>query len=148
MQSRKELLINWSVPNFVTICIEESSNGELAGKFYHRYSKEPVTFEHFMGMVKKLEELYDEINYPQSTAHKRSFLKTEKSAVAEKRERTALWESRTFGELRGSLATFYVLVKSRANATWQGEVVWVEKGISKKFRSVMELMILMDNALK
>lgn len=148
MQSSKELHINWSVPNFVTICIEECKNGEFAGKLYHKYDKKPVGFAHFMEMVKWMEQLYDSIDYPQATCHKRSFLKEVKAEPEKKAERPVVWESQEFGGHRGALATFYVMVKGRANATWQGEVIWVEKEISKKFRSVMELMILMDNALK
>jgi len=148
MHSKKQLLINWSVPNFVNVCVDKCENGEMSGRLYHKYQKEPNTFGHFMDMVKELEKLYDAIDYPQATSYKRSFLKEAKTVAVKKEDLVAVWESRTLGELKGELATFYVLVKGRANATWQGEVIWVEKGISKKFRSVMELMILMDNALK
>lgn len=148
MQSSKVLHINWAMPNFVNVCIEECENGEFLGKFYHKYDKNPVRFNHFMEMVKQMEQLYDTIDYPQATFHKRSFFKERNAVVEKKADMPAVWESQELGEERGALATFYVLVNGRANATWQGEVVWIEKGISKKFRSVMELMILMDNALK
>ena len=148
MQGNDKIVVNWAVPNFVNVCVDEHKNGELAGRFYHRYDKKPVRFEHFMDMVKKLEQVYDAIDYPQATSHKRSFIKEEKRPAEKKIIPPVLWESREFAEERGVKATFYILVKGRGNATWQGEVVWVERGISKKFRSVMELMILMDNALK
>ena len=37
MQSSKVLHINWAMPNFVNVCIEECENGEFLGKFYHKY---------------------------------------------------------------------------------------------------------------
>ena len=43
--------------------------------------------------------------------------------------------------------TFIVNIKFRENATWQGEVVWVDKKQKKCFRSALELMKLMDSAL-
>ena len=148
MQDSNMLQINWSIPNFVNVCIDGVVNGEFSGRFFHKYSREPVHFEHFMGMIKQMELLYDAIGYPQTTSHKRSFLKEEKCVAEKKAEFPVVWDNDELGSQAGTMATFYVLVKGRTNATWQGEVIWVEKGIAKKFRSMMELMILMDNALK
>ena len=47
----------------------------------------------------------------------------------------------------GDLATFVVHVKYRQHSTWQGEVVWTEKGKKKSFRSALELLKLIDGAL-
>ncbi|MBS5083473.1 MAG: hypothetical protein KH031_25350 [Clostridiales bacterium] len=47
----------------------------------------------------------------------------------------------------GDQATFIVHVQYRQNATWQGQVVWAEKKITKNFRSALELLKLIDNAL-
>lgn len=148
MQNSNTLRVNWASPNFVNVCIDGFENGEFSGRFFHKYQQEPVGFEHFMGMVKQMEQLYDTIGYPQATSHKRSFLKSEKHVTEKKTDLPVVWENEELSSQRGTMATFYVLVKGRTNATWQGEVVWVEKGLAKKFRSVMELMILMDNALK
>lgn len=142
------LRINWTMPNFVNVCIDGYENGEFSGRFFHKYDREPVAFEHFMGMVKQMEDLYDTIDYPQATFRKRSFLKEEKQRLEKKTDLPVVWDNDELGGQKGAMATFYVLVKSRTNATWQGEVIWVEKGLCKKFRSAMELMILMDNALK
>ena len=35
----------------------------------------------------------------------------------------------------------------RQNATWQGTVVWTEKEETKRFRSALELLKLMDSAI-
>ena len=34
----------------------------------------------------------------------------------------------------------------RQNASWQGNVTWVEKGIEESFRSALELIMLMDSS--
>ena len=148
MQNENKVRVNWAIPNLVNVCIDGYENGEFSGSFFHKYDKKPVRFEHFMGMVKELEALYDTIGYPQATSHKRSFLKEEKQVIEKKTDLPVVWNNEELGSHRGARATFYILVKGRTNATWQGEVIWVEKGLAKKFRSVMELMILMDNALK
>lgn len=44
-----------------------------------------------------------------------------------------------------ALATFKIDVLFRQNASWQGSVVWVDKNLECQFRSVLELVLLMDN---
>lgn len=141
------LAINWSIPSFANVCIDECSNGEVAGRFYHQYDKKPVHFTCFMELLRQMDDLFESIHYPQATARQRSFLK-EQAQAAVQQELTPVWQSREFGGERGMRATFYIMVKGRANASWQGDVVWVEREIKKTFRSAMELMVLMDNATK
>ena len=43
--------------------------------------------------------------------------------------------------------TFIVEVCCRENASWQGKVTWADKGRSQYFRSALELLKLMDQAL-
>lgn len=42
--------------------------------------------------------------------------------------------------------TFIVEIECRQNRTWQGTVKWVEHGKSTPFRSVLELLKLIDSA--
>ena len=50
-------------------------------------------------------------------------------------------------EHKGDLATFVVHVQYRQNATWQGKVVWTDTKQESHFRSALELVKLMDNAM-
>ena len=49
--------------------------------------------------------------------------------------------------LVGHKASFIVRVTSRQNATWQGSISWTERGVTKHFRSALELIKLIDRAL-
>lgn len=44
--------------------------------------------------------------------------------------------------------TFVVHILSRENATWQGQVICLEKNENLTFRSFLELVKLMDNAME
>ena len=57
-------------------------------------------------------------------------------------------EGREVANHSGKLDTFLVHIKYRQNATWQGEIRWVEKGNNVSFCSELELLKLMDNALE
>ena len=43
--------------------------------------------------------------------------------------------------------TFEIKVKFLQNSTWQGEIVWSEQDLRQNFRSVLEMLKLMDEAL-
>ena len=49
--------------------------------------------------------------------------------------------------LVGHKASFIVRVTSRQNATWQGSISWTERGVTKHFRSALELIKLIDSAV-
>jgi len=44
-------------------------------------------------------------------------------------------------------ATFEISVKFQQNSTWQGQILWAEKNMKQSFRSVLEMLRLMDEAL-
>ena len=44
--------------------------------------------------------------------------------------------------------TFVVHVTSRENSTWQGQVTWLDERETRSFRSMLELIKLMDAAME
>ena len=82
--------------------------------------------------------MLDKMEYPQSFTARRSF------------QPPADWTagSTESGPFRqGETATFSVRILFRRNASWQGTVNWLEGDRQENFRSVLELLLLMDSAL-
>ena len=80
-------------------------------------------------------------------------IQEQETVIQEKEEKRLLkpekvLEGREVANHSGKLDTFLVHIKYRQNATWQGEIRWVEKGKNVSFRSELELLKLMDNALE
>ena len=50
--------------------------------------------------------------------------------------------------VHGNAATFEMRILFRQHASWQGELLWLEKNARQSFRSVLELITLMDSALR
>lgn len=44
--------------------------------------------------------------------------------------------------------TFVIKILNRQNSTWQGNITWVEGEKSQNFRSALEMLKLMDEALE
>ena len=51
---------------------------------------------------------------------------------------------RKVGSVKG---TFEISVKFTQNSTWQGQIHWVEENKKQNFRSALEMLKLMDEAL-
>ena len=49
---------------------------------------------------------------------------------------------------KGQLATFELQILFRQHTCWQGILKWREKNMEQSFRSVLELILLIDAALK
>jgi len=47
----------------------------------------------------------------------------------------------------GGIAAFRLDILFRQNASWQGGIMWLDKRKSAQFRSVLELILLIDSAL-
>ena len=50
-------------------------------------------------------------------------------------------------ELGSTKGTFEISVKFMQNSTWQGQIHWVENDQKQNFRSALEMIKLMDEAL-
>ena len=138
--------INISAPNLASICIDKIHSLGYQGRIYHKYDTEPQIFQDVRGILLILEKLCDQSGYPQSSTQNRYFKQTETEMTKEGVSQVA-----DIGKIlnqNGDLATFVVHVKHRQHSTWQGEVVWAEKNEKRVFRSALELLKLIDNALE
>lgn len=127
------------------ICIDEYRDGEMGGRIYNHYYGEPIGFENVMQLLKKLEAMFDRFGCPQRTLKQRNFPGKPPKPVklAEQKGQAGFMPQ----EDMGKIATFYVKVMFRKNASWQGNVQWVDAEETQSFRSVFELLMLLDGVL-
>ncbi len=137
-----------SFPNMVMVCVDGVENGDIYGRYFHRYKKEETFFLNSAMLFSEVEQFYDIIGYPQAAMRTRNFIEREREKVPAKEHMTVIYDSQTLMQFRGKLATFLVGVTSRQNASWQGDVVWMEQKIRKHFCSDMELVVFVDDAVK
>jgi len=48
---------------------------------------------------------------------------------------------------KSTKGTFEISVKFMQNSTWQGQIHWIDKDKKQNFRSTLEMLKLMDEAL-
>ena len=120
------------------VCVDSYHNGILQGRFYNPYLESGEGFQSLSQFLIKMEQTLDTMNLPQSFTAIRTFA----SPPDRPPGNTPASEIR-----EGALATFSLRVIFRQNASWQGSVTWVEGRQEQSFRSVLELILLMDSAL-
>ncbi len=49
--------------------------------------------------------------------------------------------------MKNTKGTFIVKVDNYQSGTWQGRVIWAEENVTEHFRSTLELMKLIDEAV-
>ena len=147
-------------PNIVNLCIDAYDGEKQCGRLYHQYTDREVPFRTIFEALERMERLYDVLQYPQPATRIRSF--APESGAGERRPGsgngaegsvqetgTGRKQAQTFDTVvghRGEQASFLVYVQFRQCSSWQGELTWMEGRQRKAFRSVLELLRLIDSA--
>ncbi len=133
-------------PNGIVLCVDEMIDAGIRGRFYHFYQREPVRFESLGELLFLMERFFDDLNFPHRGNRDRNF--TEKTIVYSmaKEKEKVMSDQELLGH-RGDQETFIIRVQHRQNNTWQGRITWADKNKTLTFRSIWEMVHLMENAL-
>lgn len=145
MESKHKCHINISAPNLVNICVDESSDGEVSGRLYQCYDKEPSKFSNVVQLLRIMEAFFDSISFPQAATKARYFVEPE---VTYEPKPEKITSQEKIIEHTGKKGTFVTYVQYRQNSTWQGEVTWMERGALRQFTSTLEFIKLIDSTLE
>lgn len=117
-------------------------NKEIRGTLQNPYFEEEPYFDNLTQLLIRMEGLLDALDFPQRSMEGRAFDQPEQRAAAGPPDR----RRRRWGSQK-PLATFQLSVLFRQNASWQGSLTWLERAEEARFRSVLELVGLLDSAL-
>ncbi len=115
------------------ICVDSYDDGVLNGHFYHPRC-DGEAFKSLSQFLIRMDELLNETGA--------LWFRNLAPLVPEQ------WEVSGPSLKRGKLATFEVRVLFRRHSSWQGVLHWQEAGQEQNFRSVLELVHLLDNVLR
>lgn len=132
-------------PNLVCSCVDEYKPGRFNGRLYLSNIKEPFFFQDMHQMVLRMEEYFDEIQFPMASTQGRDFSKRNKAT--QKKEGGKRMQDKSILSHKGDRATFIIHIQYRQNATWQGKIVWADQNKTQYYRSALEMMKLIDSAL-
>lgn len=121
------------------VCIDSYEDGIFQGRLSYPSQCIWQPFSSLSQFLLLMESTLESRQNPQSYTQQRSFSGMLPANFAE----TASCSIR-----RGTLATFELQILFRQHASWQGVVLWLERQKTQKFRSVLELILLMNSALQ
>ena len=133
-------------PNGVILCISGFRQKEPQGILYHSYQTEGQPFENAQQMVLLMEALYDSLNFPHPSTNERTFGEEHKN-VRHRPERERIMSDDALLSKHGDIGTFIVRVQHRQNSSWQGRITWMEEDKTIYFRSVWEMIKLIESAV-
>lgn len=138
------------IPNNLTVTkltIYQNENYEYDGYFYNEYDGLHIKFHSLLQLLKELDNLFDRFTFPEVTHEYRKF-STPKDKNERMSKETIMNKNDSVSDESVKNATFLLHVKFRRNASWQGQIQWVDKNVKKTFRSTLELIRLIDNAIE
>ena len=133
-------------PNGVVLCVDALGSGGPAGRLFHSYRTDEIPFAGADEMVFHMEELYDALNFPFPGTNERIFAPVQKTGV-HYTERDRIMKDETLLSKHGDLGTFISRVQHRQNSSWQGRITWMERDKTISFRSVWEMVKLIESAV-
>ena len=123
----------------IRLCVDSYKHGELKGRYYNQgLEGGGRMFESLAQFLISAENLFDSMNFPQAFTAKRSF---------ELRPDVMSGEHMSSDSQTGARGTFIIRLLFRQHTSWQGSITWLEGGREQTFRSVLELILLIDSAL-
>lgn len=115
----------------------------MQGTIFNPFFEKEMVFENVMQMITMIERISDSLFFPQKAMQLRQF------ADCDQPEDKTTFDFVTTSDFseKFPLATFELEIIFRQNASWQGNIVYAENSLSSSFRSVLELLSLMDSVL-
>ncbi|WP_373209432.1 hypothetical protein [Allofournierella massiliensis] len=135
-------------PNLCRVCVDAWAGGEVTGRLYHCYSRQPEPIGRISDVLDSIDRLCDRLNYPARTQQPRHFGPEKPRPQTTQKKVEPQMTREELAKNKGKMATFVVHVMYRQHSTWQGSVTWAETGEKANFRSALELIKLMDSAVE
>ena len=129
----------WSPDSYRTLVCVDSYEQEIPeGRMFDAYMEED-SFCSLTQFLLKMEERLNQYQKPQAYTTPRTF-----GPMPAPGEEPA----KPLRIRRGNCGTFEVKIRFRQHTSWQGVIEWKEQGREQSFRSALELVMLMDSALR
>ena len=132
----------------ILIKVFSYTNKNIKGSLSNITLANDEKFDNLAQMLFGIEKILDDNQFPQPNLETRTFTQISDISDSAKGLGTGKNVTTTEDEDQGiSIATFKLSVLFRQNASWQGNLVWLENNSAAQFRSVFELIQLLDSVL-
>ncbi len=132
--------------NGIVLCVDRNDKGTIEGRLYHGYEKEGIPFSGYEKVIRVAEELFNALGFPHMGTGDRDI--HGRTRDYKKEEGMAkVMEDEKLLEQHGDMGTFVIRVQHRQHSSWQGKVTYLDEDKTVYFRSVLELIKIIDGVL-
>lgn len=133
--------------NGVRICIDQVDE-QMKGRAYSLLKKKEIKFTSWMDFLLEIDELFDEVCFPQAFEEKRTFVGNNEEKKTYHGVPDNKLEQEYIQEQWGNDSTYEILVISRRRVNWQGKAYKLNKDKNEKellgeFQSEMDFLEMM-----
>lgn len=125
-----------------------SGTSVCAGILESSYLGKSISFRNEIEFLFAVDSLMNQIGGPQESFMPRNFFNhSRRKWTVRKAELNMAEDTNKIIPIKADTkATFVIDVQYRQHASWQGTITWAEKGETRRFRSVLEMLRLMSEA--
>ena len=131
------------------ICVDSIAYGQISGRVYGQRLEKPLVFADIGDMLLQIDNVLNDQDYPRAFQRKRSFGTEQKASAPLPVELSGNFMSKEIVEANhGEIATYSVSIITRQNTSWQGIINWLDGNPSRSFRSALEFIHIINEAIK
>ncbi|PXX46439.1 hypothetical protein DFR60_12078 [Hungatella effluvii] len=123
---------------YFTVTVDRYERQCMEGIISHAGEPLCIRYGNFLELVLQMNQIFDRMSCPKQTMEFRQFSGTDYPALKVKKCKKAY---------KGKLATFQIYVKFRYDASWQGNITWLEGERTEHFESILQMIQLIDEIL-
>lgn len=134
-------------PNGIVLCVNQSENGILEGRLYHGYHrKEGIPFYGYEDVIRISESLFNALGFPRMGTIDRDISGRNRRYKKKEGMQKVMKDEELLAQ-HGDMGTFVIRVQHRQHSSWQGRVTYLDENKTVSFRSLLELIKIIDGAL-
>jgi len=137
------IMANVTKPVFI-VMVDRYENADITGQVLDQSTGYLCDFHSLVKLPAIMDKLCDKYKLPQKTHQLRGF------SYSDSRKDIDGGDDKMAEEKvpeKGAKATFLVTIRYRQNATFQGSIKWLEANEERNFRSELEMIKLIDDAV-
>ena len=134
--------------NRFLVTVENCSEYDCSGHFFAALQDQVTHFNSFTELVLKIERQLDENRFPRQEKDIRSFVQINDFGEQTREAKNIFCEDIVHTDPKPCQVRFLINVLFRQNSSWQGSVKWLGKQRTRNFKSVLELLHFIHEALK
>lgn len=116
---------------YFTISVDKYEDRCMKGVIYHAGKTPGIRYDNFLEMIIQMNRIFDSMSCPKQAMELRRFTGIEYPEPV-------IRECNRYQN--GRLATFQIYVKFRYNASWQGDITWLEGEQTESFESLLQML--------